>query len=111
MNETLTDGLTVLLMGTGSAFMLLTAVGLLRLPDALCRSHAVSKAMTAGIACLLLAVWLQVGTEKAGLKVLLALVFQITTIPLASHLLALVAYRKRLPRWRNPKAPPPRPDR
>jgi multicomponent Na+:H+ antiporter subunit G len=99
------DLLTSLLLLTGALFMLLTGLGLLRLPDFLCRSHAVAKAMTAGIACLLLAVWLQLGTDRAGLKILLALVFQVSTIPLASHLLTLTAYRKNLPRWRPPAAP------
>jgi multicomponent Na+:H+ antiporter subunit G len=95
---------------SGVALMLLAAVGLLRLPDALCRAHAVAKATALGIALILCAVWLDLGPGAAGFKVALALVFQLATIPVASHLLARVALHADVPLHRGGTAgaaPPP----
>ncbi|MEM6886125.1 MAG: monovalent cation/H(+) antiporter subunit G [Verrucomicrobiota bacterium] len=93
--------LTSILLVVGTLWIFVACVGLLRLPDLLCRSHAMGKAMTLGITLVLLAVALQLGAEKAGLKVVLAILFQFLTIPVAGHLLSLLAYRKNVPRWRH----------
>ncbi|MDW8309963.1 MAG: monovalent cation/H(+) antiporter subunit G, partial [Verrucomicrobiales bacterium] len=54
-----------------------------------------------GIALILAATALQLESEAARIKLLLAVVFQLGTIPVASHILGLLAYRKNLPRWRE----------
>lgn len=95
------EALTMLLLLGGVALMALAGLGLLRLPDFLCRSHAVAKAMTLGIALILAATAFQLESEPARLKLLLATLFQFGTIPVASHILGLLAYRKNLPRWRE----------
>ncbi len=100
----MTEFLAALLLLNGAAFVLLAAIGLLRLPDVLCRSHAVAKASTLGIFSMLLGLWVALGVEAAGLKVPLAIAFQITTIPAASHLVSLLAREKNLPMWR-PRRP------
>lgn len=93
--------LAAFLLVLGAAFILVAAIGLVRLPDVLCRSHAVAKAATLGIFSLLLGLWLAMGSEAAGFKVLLAILFQVATIPVASHLVGLLALRKNLPRWKE----------
>ena len=93
--------ISMALMLLGSGFILIASIGLIRLPDILCRSHAMGKAMTMGITLVLLGVGLELGLEVAGLKVTLAILFQFLTIPVAGHLLTLLAYRKNLPRWRH----------
>jgi len=93
--------LTSLLLVMGTVWIFIACIGLLRLPDLLCRSHAMGKAMTLGITLVLLAVALQLGLEQAGLKVFLAILFQFLTIPVAGHLLSLLAHRKNVPRWRH----------
>ncbi len=90
---------TVFLLLTGAIWILIAAFGLVRLPDLHCRSHAMGKAMTLGITLILMAVGIYLGADRAGLKVFLAIVFQFLTIPIASHLLLLLAYRKNHPRW------------
>lgn len=106
------DWVTAGLLLTGVALMVLATVGLLRLPDFLCRSHAVAKATTLGIALILLGVAVQMESEPARVKLLLAMLFQLGTIPVASHILGLIAYRKNLPRWRErPVADHRRPER
>lgn len=107
----MTDLLAALLLLTGAGFVLIAAIGLVRLPDVLCRSHAVAKASTLGIFSMLLGLWVALGVEAAGLKVPLAIAFQITTIPVASHLVGLLAREKNLSRWRPPRPPaPPTPE-
>lgn len=79
------------LMIVGAALLAVAALGLLRLPDALSRQHAATKAATlalgvmlAGLAVLQpsLAWWIRIGALVALLVV---------TVPVASHALARAA--------------------
>lgn len=97
------DWLTAGLVLSGSIFILISGIGLLRFPDLYCRAHSMGKAMTLGITLLLLGLWVHLGVELSGLKVFLAIFFQFLTIPVAGHLLCLLANRKNLPRWRAGK--------
>ena len=87
-----------LLFAAGAFFMIVAAVGAARLPDVYCRSHGVGKAMTLGVLLLLFALGVLV-EAVAWWKIFLAIVFQLATIPVASHLFCLVAYRKKVRRW------------
>lgn len=80
----------------GSTIILLSAVGIIRLPDAVCRGHALGKGMTLGLILVLVGLWLFLGLETAGIKVPLAVLFQFLTIPIASHLLVRLAYQKNI---------------
>ena len=86
---------------SGVTLIVVAAIGVIRLPDVLCRGHAVAKALTFGILLILLAVWLELGTAAAGLKVILAMVFQFATVPVGSHLVARLAHEKNIARWRE----------
>ena len=55
------DILTAILWVAGSAFALLAAVGVLRMPDVFTRMQASTKASTLGVGCLLLGTALQLG--------------------------------------------------
>lgn len=95
------QAITSLLILSGSLLILIAAIGVLRLPDLLCRSHAVAKALTLGIFLMLLGLWVYIGEGQSALKIGLAIFFQLVTIPLASHLMALIAFHRDLPRWRQ----------
>lgn len=97
----LNDILTVTLVLTGALFILTAAIGVVRLPDVLCRSHAVAKALTLGMFLMLLGLWVHLGDSNAALKISLAIFFQLVTIPVASHLVGLLALQKNLPRWKE----------
>jgi multicomponent Na+:H+ antiporter subunit G len=86
--------ITSLFLMLGSGVILLAALGILRLPDALCRGHALGKGMTFGLILVLIGLWFNLGLEVAGIKILLAVAFQFLTIPIASHLLVRLAYRQ-----------------
>ena len=90
--------LGLLMLAGGAFFMVVAAVGVAKLPDVYCRAHAVGKAMTLGVILLLLGLGLMV-EAVAWWKIGVAIAFQLATIPVASHLFCLVAYRKRVKRW------------
>jgi multicomponent Na+:H+ antiporter subunit G len=92
--------ITSLLILGGSVMILIAAIGVWRLPDVLCRSHAAAKALTLGIFLMLLGMWSHIGGTQNAFKVLLIIFFQVITIPVASHLLGLLAWKKDLPRWK-----------
>jgi multicomponent Na+:H+ antiporter subunit G len=71
---------------SGVFFILIANLGILIMPDVICRAHALSKAVTLGFILMLIGLWIHLGTEAVGLKVLLAILFQFITIPLSSHL-------------------------
>ena len=88
------DFIVGLILLIGSTSMLFAALGLTRFADALCRAHALAKATTFGICAMLIALIIALGDELAGLKLLLVVVFSLLTIPMASHLIALLVYRR-----------------
>lgn len=82
----------------GLFFLLVASIGILRLPDVYCRAHALGKAMTLGVILLLISLGLLL-EDTPWWKLILAIVFQLVTIPVASHLLCLIGYRRGVRRW------------
>ena len=78
----------------GTFLMVITALGLLRLPDVFCRMHAAGKAGTLGVVLIILGTVIALaGTpHDVSIRGLLAVVFQFLTTPAATHLLARAAY-------------------
>jgi multicomponent Na+:H+ antiporter subunit G len=93
MMEVLSYSLVVL----GALVMLVAMIGVVRFPDLYCRAHALGKGLTLGVSLMLLSLWIDLGPDVAGLKIVAAIFFQFLTIPVASHLLALAAMRRGLP--------------
>ncbi|MFI1016882.1 monovalent cation/H(+) antiporter subunit G [Streptomyces sp. NPDC020965] len=86
-----TTGAVLLLLG--AAFSLLGAIGMLRLPDVLSRSHAATNPQSLGMLLVLVGVALRL---RSGIDLgTLGLIgfFQLLTGPVSSHLVARVAYR------------------
>lgn len=87
------DVLAGILMVIGSLFCLVAAVGIVRLPDALTRMHAATKAGTLGAGLLLLAE--AVFYQQLGISLRAATVFALLllTAPVAAHLVGRSSYR------------------
>ena len=83
------------IMVAGSLFVLVAAIGVLRLPDVLCRMHAATKAGAFGTALLLVAAVLGFASLAAVVKAMLVIVFFYVTAPVAGHLLGCAAYTSR----------------
>lgn len=81
------------LMVTGAIFSLLSAVGVLRLPDLYTRMHAASKAGAVGTGLVLLSLAVSSGDSPVVLRAILGILFLLLTTPVAAHLLARAAYR------------------
>jgi len=64
------DGLTILAVCAGAFFFLAGTVGLLRFPDPLSRSHALTKADNLGLGLIVLGLLFQAGGLLAALKLI-----------------------------------------
>jgi multicomponent Na+:H+ antiporter subunit G len=89
-----------LLLVGGAIFLLVSSVGLLRLPDFYTRAHAVGKAETLGSMLILAGLALHNGAALSSVKLLLLLVVIAITNPTATHALARAAWRSGLKMWR-----------
>lgn len=76
----------------GVIFMLISAVGILRLPDLFARMHAAGKAATLGVSCLLLSAGLFFG-EGWFWRMAVLIFFFFVTSPIATTAMARAAYR------------------
>ena len=95
------DVLTIVLMGLGAAFMLIAAIGVVRLPDLFTRMHAATKAATLGAACSVAATIVHFGFGAVGVPAALIIVFLFVTAPVAAHVMSRAAYRVRVPLWKR----------
>lgn len=93
------DLLISILLVLGAGFMLLAALGLLRMPDLFMRMQSATKAYTLGPLLLLSGVALSFGTLDVAAKVLVVVLFLYLTAPVAGHLLGRAAYRRGIERW------------
>ena len=76
----------------GAALVLLAGVGLLRLPDALTRASAVSKAAVLGVGLILLGVMLDRPDLRTSAVVLAVLVLHVLTVPLSGLAIGTAGY-------------------
>jgi multicomponent Na+:H+ antiporter subunit G len=85
------DILSWALMLAGGFFMLVSGIGMIRLPDLFTRLHGASVADSGGAALLLLGMALQAGFTLVTVKLLLIGIFLFFTTPTASHAVAHAA--------------------
>lgn len=85
-----------LLVLAGALFFLISAVGLLRLPDFFCRIHAPTKAATMGVMLIGLGALIQslAQGDLVWLEDAAILLFLFFTIPVSSQVLARAALRR-----------------
>ncbi|MCB1419245.1 MAG: monovalent cation/H(+) antiporter subunit G [Notoacmeibacter sp.] len=90
-----------LLLIIGSAFALIAAIGINRLPDVYSRMHAASKAGTLGSGVMLIALAVHADDAGIAMRALAGVVFFLLTAPISSHLLAKAAYAVGYPMWKD----------
>lgn len=76
----------------GAIFMLLAALGVLRLPDLLTRMHATTKAATLGATLIMLAVALHFAQVAVVARALGVILFIMMTAPVAAHVIGRAGY-------------------
>lgn len=102
MLSSVSDPIVGILALLGALFSVISAFGIIRLPDVYLRSHAATKSATLGIMCVLLAAFLFffVADEgNASARILLGIVFVFITAPIGGHLMGRAAYRSGVPLW------------
>lgn len=95
------EAAVLFLIATGTAFMFLAAVGLLRLPDVLTRMHASTKGATLGIAGIFMATALHFRDLENVAESLLVISFVFLTAPVGAHTIARAARIAGLPLWKG----------
>ena len=88
-----------ILLISGSLFLFLSALGVLRFPDLFTRMHAATKAGAFGVGQIMLAVALYFGSGRVAYEAFLVILFIFITAPVASHMIARAAYFHRVPMW------------
>lgn len=84
---------TVLILAA-AVLLLIAAWGVIKLPDALARQHAATKAGTLALALLCVGAMMVMPEWEWVRRLLLIVVFLLVTLPVASHLLARAAVRE-----------------
>ncbi len=87
---------------TGSIFVVIGGLGLLRLPDFYTRVHAASITDTVGAWLILIGLMFQSPSALVLIKLILVLIFLVLTSPLASHALTKAAYHRGLEPYVGP---------
>ena len=95
----MTDILTAIVWLAGSAFGLLAAVGVLRMPDVFTRMQASTKASTFGLACLLIGAAVQMGDFASFIRLASIGAFVLLTTPVSGHVIARASYFAGVPLW------------
>lgn len=94
MIDTIIQIISMLFIFTGALFSVISAIGLIRLPDMYTRSHAASKASTLGVMLLMFGVFLYFIGKDHHFEptLLLAILFIFLTGPIGGHLIMRSAY-------------------
>jgi len=81
-------------VGLGVVLLVVSAIGLFRLPDALARQHAATKSTTLALGLILAGAAGVADGEGWWLRVAAIMLFLLATLPVASHVLARAAARE-----------------
>lgn len=93
--EIITSALVIL----GACFMLISAIGILRLPDFYIRMSAITKAGTIGIGLIVLGIGLHFNEIEVLVKTITIILFMLLTSPVSAHVIAQAAAKSKVPFW------------
>ncbi|MBK3496182.1 Na+/H+ antiporter subunit G [Viridibacillus sp. YIM B01967] len=95
--------LIVLTISFGAIFILITAIGLIRLPDVYTRAHAASKSATLGVMSILIGVFLHFWLieDHFNPRILLGILFLFITGPVGGHVMSRAAYFSGVKTWKG----------
>ncbi len=93
------DLLATILLLVGAAFMLVAAIGVVRLPDTFTRMQAATKGGAVGISFVMLALAVELARVGPSMRAALAVVFVVLTAPVAAQVIARAAYLGGVQLW------------
>ncbi len=93
------DVLIAIALISGSFFIFLSSLGILRFPDLFIRMHAAAKASSFGLGLMLLGTVLYFRDWFVTLEAFLIILFVFLTAPIASHAISRAAYCMHVKLW------------
>jgi multicomponent Na+:H+ antiporter subunit G len=87
------------LLALGAILMVLSSIGIVRMPDLYTRMSASSKAAGLGSSLVLAAVGVHFATLDVAARSIAAILFIFLTVPVAAHMVARAGYLARVPIW------------
>jgi multicomponent Na+:H+ antiporter subunit G len=90
-----------ILVLTGAFFMLVSSIGIIRLPDFYIRNSASTKAVILGLTLILIGVGIFYNKILIFLEVIAILFFISLIMPLAAHIIARAACKTNVPFWKK----------
>ncbi len=97
----MTDILVAAFSLLGAIFILLAAIGLIRMPDAYLRISVTTKAATLGIGLLLLAAAIHFQDFSITTRVMAIILFILLTAPVSGHLIGRTSYFSGVKLWKD----------
>lgn len=95
----MTDIIIMILVAIGSAFILLAAIGMIRMPDFYLRVSVSTKASTLGIGLILIASGIHFNSFEMVSRSTAIILFMLLTAPVGAHMLARACYKSDTRMW------------
>ncbi len=93
--------ISIIFVVIGSLFILVSAIGLLRMPDLYMRMSATTKAATLGVGFVLLGTAIHFWDVGIISRAVIIISFLLLTAPIAAHMIGRAAYFDGVPLWKG----------
>jgi multicomponent Na+:H+ antiporter subunit G len=90
-----------IIVSIGAAFVLLAAIGVLKMPDLFLRISVTTKAATLGVGLMLVGVSIHFADFYTTTRSVAIVLFVLLTAPIGAHLIGRAAYIFGVPLWKN----------
>ncbi|MFO7923108.1 MAG: monovalent cation/H(+) antiporter subunit G [Bacteroidales bacterium] len=97
--EIIQELVSTLFIALGVVFIMIAAVGILRLPDFYIRMSAITKAGTMGVGLIVVGIAVFFNELLISAKAFVIISFMLLTAPVAAHIIARAAYKQGVPFW------------
>ncbi|SNS25451.1 multisubunit sodium/proton antiporter, MrpG subunit [Belliella buryatensis] len=99
----MTEIIVIILSSLGALFILLAAVGVVKMPDLYLRISVTTKAATLGIGLILLGAGIYFSDAAILARVIAIIVFMLLTAPVGAHMIGRASYFTGVKMWKNSK--------
>ena len=91
--------ISLLLILVGTTFILISAIGVVRMPDLYLRMSSSTKSSTLGVGMIMLAIAVHFAELGIFTRALATIVFLFLTAPVSAHMIGRAGYFKGVPLW------------